>query len=161
MDDLQVLQDLENSKVEKVKDKPLQKIKIKKQQKNIDDESTEVVEEINEIVNEKVKKPRTEKQIKAFQAARDKMVTNLQLRKEQQAKEELEKKKELEKKIVSKAIAIKKKEIKQKAILESISDDDTPIEEIKKIASAPKVIKRNKVEEPVKPLSIFERYKFL
>ena len=41
----------------------------------------------------------------------------------------------LEQKIVKKAISIKKKDIKKQAILEEVSDDDTPIQKIKEIAS--------------------------
>lgn len=54
-----------------------------------------------------------------------------------------EAKAELEKKVVAKAISIKKKQIKKQVALDEISDDDTPIEVIRKIA--PKKI------EPVKP----------
>ena len=39
----------------------------------------------------------------------------------------------LEEKIVKKAVAIKKKQIKKQIALDDISDDDTPLEEIKKI----------------------------
>ena len=41
----------------------------------------------------------------------------------------------LEAKIVKKAISIKKKQIKKEAALDEISDDDTPIQKIKQIAS--------------------------
>jgi len=66
------------------------------------------------------------------------------------------KKKEIEEKIVKKALAIKRREIKAKAIIESIPDDDTPIEEIKKIATKIAVKK-----EPEPPKTIFEKYKFI
>jgi len=52
--------------------------------------------------------------------------------------------KEYQDSLVKKAISIKKKQIKKKAELEEISDDDTPIEEIRKIAKQP-------VKQPVKP----------
>ena len=39
----------------------------------------------------------------------------------------------LEEKIVKKAVAIKKKQIKKQIALDDISDDDTSLEEIKKI----------------------------
>jgi hypothetical protein len=70
-------------------------------------------------------------------------------------------KKEIEEKIVKKAIAIKKKQIKAKAILEEISDDDdTPIEEVKKIATKIAVKKAVPVE-PEPPKNIFQKYKFI
>jgi hypothetical protein len=53
-----------------------------------------------------------------------------------------EDKAELEKKVVAKAISIKKKQIKNQVALDEISDDDTPIEVIRKIV---------KKVEPVKP----------
>lgn len=57
--------------------------------------------------------------------------------KEQKIQRELalieEYKQKTETKIVSKALSIKKKEIKKQAVLDEISDDDTPMEEIKKI----------------------------
>ncbi len=55
---------------------------------------------------------------------------------EKQLKAEQEKK-ELEEKILSKAISIKKKQLK-KSVLDEISDDDTPIEEIKAIVKTKK-----------------------
>lgn len=44
-----------------------------------------------------------------------------------------EKELKLDEKVLSKAISIKKKEIKSQIVLDEISDDDTPLEEIKKI----------------------------
>ena len=41
----------------------------------------------------------------------------------------------LEAKIVKKAISIKKRQIKKEAALDEVSDDDTPIQKIKQIAS--------------------------
>jgi len=84
------------------------------------------------------------------------MLLNLEERKQMKAKEDEIRKKEIENKIIQKAISIKKKEIKKKAILDEISDDETPIEEIKKIAK-PKVISI----VPEKPKTIFEKYKFI
>jgi hypothetical protein len=55
---------------------------------------------------------------------------------EKQLKAEQEKK-ELEEKILSKAISIKKKQLK-KSVLDEISDDDTPMEEIKAIVKTKK-----------------------
>lgn len=65
-----------------------------------------------------------------------------------------ERKKELESKIVKKAISIKKKQIKKEAILDEISDDDTPIEEIKEIVKTRVIVdkpphsKDNNIQKP-------------
>lgn len=151
LQELQDLEDLETEKVEEVKSKPLQKIKIKKGEKPVMEDAAE-----ESIPTPKPKREKTAKQLEVFARAREKMMTNLKERKERQAQEELRLKKEIEAKIVSKAIAIKKKEIKRKAILESISDDETPIEEIKKLAM--------KVKPPVMelpPKTLFEKYRFI
>jgi ribosomal protein S7 len=76
---------------------------------------------------EKVKKPRTEKQIEAFKKAQENRAKNILLKKEVG-------KKEFEEKILQKAISIKKKQINKQydlTVLDQISDDETPIEEIK------------------------------
>jgi ribosomal protein S7 len=76
---------------------------------------------------EKVKKPRTEKQIEAFKKAQENRAKNILLKKEQG-------KKALEEKILQKALSIKKKQINKQydlSVLDQISDDETPMEEIK------------------------------
>ena len=73
------------------------------------------------------KRPRTEKQIEAFKKAQENRAKNILLKKE-------EGKKALEEKILKKALSIKKKQINKQydlAVLDQISDDETPIEEIK------------------------------
>lgn len=105
------------------------------------------------------KKPRTEKQIAVFEKARETARINAENRKivaELRAKEERER---TEKKIVEKAISIKKREIKRQAVLDSVDDDETPLEEIKKIVSLPakkQIIKDVALPPPVeKPKYIF------
>ena len=105
-----------------------------------------------------VKKPRTEKQIAVFERAKATAKTNADNRRivaEMRAKEEREL---LDKKIVLKAIAIKKKEIKKQAILDAVSDDDTPIEEIRKIVSLP--AKKSLIKEIVLPPAV-EKPKYI
>ena len=69
--------------------------------------------------------------------------------------------KEYQDSLVKKAISIKKKEIKKKIELEeAVSDDDTPIEEIRKIVKQPaKTIRSNPVSAvpnvPIKPTITF------
>lgn len=75
------------------------------------------------------KKPRSEKQIEAFKKAQAK-------RDENRVKQKEETKKVLEEKILQKAVSIKKKQIKKMKVLEDVSDDDTPMEEIKQIQRA-------------------------
>ena len=105
------------------------------------------------------KKPRSEKQIAVFLKAKETARVNAENRKivaEMRAKEEREL---TEKKIVQKAISIKKREIKRQSILDSIDDDDTPLEEIKKIVSLPakkQIIKDVALPPPLeKPKYIF------
>lgn len=105
------------------------------------------------------KKPRTEKQIAVFERAKETARINAENRKivaEMRAKEQQEL---TDKKIVQKAISIKKREIKRQAILDSVDDDDTPLEEIKKIVSLPakkQIIKEVILPPPVeKPKYIF------
>ncbi len=156
MSDIQDLQDLEGLEVEKVEEpqKPLQKPKIKKGEKPITEDAAQ-----EDVPLTKTKRPRSEKQKEAFNKAREKMLLNLKSRKEKEAEDAAIKKKEIEEKIVKKAIAIKKREIKQKAILEEISDDETPIEVVKKIAK--KIVQKTQPVEPEKPKTIFEKYKFI
>ena len=87
-------------------------------------------------------KQRTEKQLEQLKQAREKALINKEAKRkqkeeeEQKIKQELEskiqaEKKAIEEKIVKKALSIKKKEIKKQEILDQISDDETPIEQIK------------------------------
>jgi len=128
-------------------------MKIKKGEKPMTEDAV-----INNEPIVKQKKPRSEKQLEVFNKAREKMLLNLKERKGKQEQDALIKKKEIEEKIVKKAVAIKKRELKSKAILDEISDDDTPIEEIKKIAT--KIKPLIEVSEE-KPKTIFEKYRFI
>lgn len=100
-------------------------------------------------------KPRTEKQMEAFQRAIMVREENRKARDQERKRIEEEQKKILHEKMVKKAISLKKKEIKKQAILDEISDDDTPIEKVKKVAE--KVASRTEVEQkelPAKPQGI-------
>ena len=100
-------------------------------------EEEEVKEEIeNEIEKpiKPIKKPRSQKQIDVLEKGRKKMLENSKLRAIEKKNMEEETKKSFEKKVVKKALEIKKKQILQDSILDEISsDDDTPLEKIKKI----------------------------
>lgn len=81
----------------------------------------------------KEKKPRTEKQLEAFKKARETARINAEKRQEERRIIAEHDRKLLEEKLVKKAISVKKKEIKKQAVLDSISDDDTDIQEIQKL----------------------------
>jgi hypothetical protein len=130
-------------------------------------EDLEVLEELNdtrsesdqidistndtEVCIQKPKKPRTEKQIIAFNLVIEKRNENRRQRALAKEKEQDEEKKALEAKIMKKAVSIKKKEIKKQLVLDDISDDDEPVENIKK-----KIVKRDEREKKavVIPVSI-------
>ena len=94
-------------------------------------------EDEKEEHNEPTEKPKTsriQKQIEAFEKAREKMKGNADHRKKEKERKNEIKKQELEEKVVKKAVSIKKKELKKKAILEEISSDSDDLEKINKIA---------------------------
>jgi hypothetical protein len=91
----------------------------------------------NEVKEIKAKRERTEKQKEQFQKALEVKKLNAERRKEEQRLKEEQDKAELEKKIISKAISLKKKQIKKQQVLDEISDDETPIEKIKKPSKKP------------------------
>jgi hypothetical protein len=103
----------------------------------------------NEKILKKEKKPRSEKQIEAFKKAQAKRDENRAITKENT-------KKALEEKVIQKAISIKKSQVRKLQVLDQISDDETPIEEIKKIqrAMTPPPI-RQTIQEQKKPQFYF------
>jgi hypothetical protein len=119
------------------------------------EETKDLEEESQPEKIEKPKKPRTQKQIEAFEKARKVRDEKRSERKEVKVKAETEYKKVKEEKIVKKALAIKKKQIIQDADLDAISEDDIPVEVIKKIMTrkkaAPKAVVRPNTPEPIKP----------
>lgn len=95
------------------------------------------------------KKPRTEKQIAAWALVVAKREENRNKRMNETAdqkkvyEQHLEQVKQssrekMENKIVNKAISIKKKAIKKEQLLDDISDDETPMEEIKQMVTRQK-----------------------
>lgn len=95
----------------------------------------------------KEKKPRTAKQVEAFEKARQTRERNALARKQSRDEEAIAIRKQVEDKLVRKAIAVKKKQIKQQAVLDDISDDDTPLEEVEKIAT--RSVTRTKLKREV------------
>jgi len=95
---------------------------------------TEEVSLPEAIQKTKEKKPRTQKQIDAFEKVRQIRDAKRSERKEVKVKAETEYKQEKEAKIVKKAISIKKKQILQDADLDNVSEDEEiPMEVVKKI----------------------------
>lgn len=136
-------------------DKDLQVLENKKPE--TPEESPIVSEATEDTPLIKPKKPRTPAQMDAFNKAKEKARINAEERKKQREIEESKRKADEEALIVKKAIAIKKKEIKRKAVLEQVSDDETPLEQIKQVS---KTISKP-VESTPKPKTIFEKYKFI
>ena len=87
---------------------------------------------------EKPKRVLNEAQLEGMKKGRDALALKNAEKKAQREAEEAERKRQLEEKVVSKAISIKKKQLKQEIALDEISDDDTPIEEIKQKVTAKK-----------------------
>ena len=82
----------------------------------------------------KENRERTPAQTAAWNRALEVRNQNRNLRKEEEnriAEQKNEVKKQLEEKIVRKAISIKKRQIKAEMVLDEVSDDETPIEEIR------------------------------
>jgi len=98
----------------------------------------------------KPKKIATEKQLEAMRLGREKRDEQIKLRRQAEEQEKATQKKLLEDKIVKKAISIKKKEIKKSTLLDEISDDDTPIEEIKTAIKAKPMPKQVATPAPPK-----------
>ena len=126
---LQQLQDLEDDNLETLEetDNSIQATK------GVDETKEETITAPIDTPITKAKKPRSQKQIDAFAKA-------LEIKKEKAIARKTERdlnagleKVKLEEKIVKKAVAIKKKQIKKQIALDDISDDDTSLEEIKKI----------------------------
>ena len=86
----------------------------------------------------KAKRVLNEAQLEGMKKGRDALALKNAQKKEQREAEEIERKRQLEEKVVSKAISIKKKQLKQEIALDEISDDETPIEEIKQKVIAKK-----------------------
>lgn len=103
------------------------------------EEKEEIINKINtldiELKKDGRKQPRSQKQIEAFEVAKNKRYAILRERKEEMNKL-------LEEKILEKALSIKKRQIKAMAIFDGIPDDNTPIEQIKNIVRSTTPIKR-------------------
>jgi hypothetical protein len=106
------------------------------------------------IQKTKEKKPRTQKQIEAFERVRKIRDEKRNERKEIKIKAETEYKQQKEAKIVKKAISIKKKQILADADLDDVSEEDEiPIEVVKKIMKKyPKKSTQSKQEQVAQPV---------
>jgi len=90
------------------------------------------------VLAEGRKKGRESINAKNAQIQAEKEAMQLQLQKQQEQLEKLHKK-EFEDKLIKKAVATKKKQIKRAAVLDEVSDDETPIEQVREMQkNAPK-----------------------
>ena len=124
-----------------------------------EDDDNEIIPTIQRV-KEPAPKPKrklTEKQLQALHEGQQKRLEMARMKKELERQKQEEEKKRQEELIIKKALALKKKQIKKEAILHEISDDDTPIEEIKKIEKKPAIVKKQtpQPQEPQKPKFIF------
>lgn len=122
---LKELQDLEDAKSEEPEDL---EIEISK------DAAVKKMEKVEVQPVTKQKKPRSEAQLKVFERAKETARINAEKRKAEREVAAEQERKLLEEKLVKKAISVKKKQIKAQAVLDEISDDDTDMVEIEKIA---------------------------
>lgn len=84
--------------------------------------------------NKTKRPPQSEKQKEAFQRCKAKRLENVEKRKNALKEFEEKVKDEMDSKIVKKAISVKKKQIIREAQLEESDEEDTPLEEVVKIA---------------------------
>ena len=110
-----------------------------------DDEPLQASKEIPQVPcelpkKEKPKRVLNEAQLEGMKKGREALALKNAEKKAQREAEEAERKRQLEEKVVSKAISIKKKQLKQEIALDEISDDETPIEEIKQKVIAKKQV---------------------
>lgn len=98
----------------------------------------------------KHKRPgQSENQKKAFEKCRAKRLENVQQRKNALKEFEEKAKNELDSKVVRKAVSIKKRQIIREAQLEETDEEDTPLEEVVKIAKKTETKKRErKIKNP-------------
>ena len=94
-----------------------------------------VIEEVQavEAPPVKIKKPRSQAQIDAFVKVRAKRDENRVARLKTKEDDAVVQKAQIEEKIVKKAVRIRKKQIVREAVLDDISDEDIPVEIVKKL----------------------------
>ncbi len=141
MDDLQEIEKIQNSlnSIELEEDESETRLEIPKRKKRVPTpKQLEVLRNAREKALLAAKEKKTKKMLED-EAIQNEVDRRLR-----------EYKKGLEDKILKKAVSIKKKEIKRQAALDDISDDDTPMEKIKEIAT-----KRNHPPAQEKPKYIF------
>jgi hypothetical protein len=82
------------------------------------------------------KRPRSDKQVEAFNKAIETRKANEAKRKEERVAKESEERKIIEEKLIKKAISIKKKQIKKAQVIDDIpSDDESEAKEVQKSKS--------------------------
>jgi hypothetical protein len=101
-----------------------------------------------------VKKPRTDKQIAAFQMALDKRKENQASKRQDRADAAEAERKILEEKLIKKAIALKRKQMKARAVIDDLPEEDEPV--LKTKVEQKENIRESSPEVPVaKPTPAF------
>lgn len=134
----------------------LNKSKLKEDLEESEDEEILAVKIPKQVI--KQKKPKTPAQMAALEKGRAIAMANFAERKKASELRAKEEQKIYEARVVKKAVAIKKKEIKKLAELDEISDDDTPIEEIKQIIKTKKPASKVALTPPPPPAP---KYRFI
>lgn len=126
-----------------------------------EDDGIEITEPIKKAPQRKKetkpRPPKTPAQLATVQKMIDAKKKNAELRRIERETAEEEHKQKLQEKIVKTAIKIKKKQIKKEKVIEEVdTDDDEPIEEIKKIVKKRAVLKETIYEPAPQPKYIFK-----
>lgn len=87
-------------------------------------------EELMKSVEPKVKRERTPAQVEAFKKAQQVRTANAVKRREEIQRIADSQRKDLETKLLKKALAVKKRQIRERKALESIPDDDEPVQSV-------------------------------
>ena len=153
---------MSKKKIQKVQNEEIDKIGVlgdfttDPETEDDDDESISKIQREKETAP-KPKRKITDKQLEALQGGQRKRLEMARMKRELEKQKQEEEKRRQEELIIKKALALKKKQIKKEAILHEISDDETPIEVIKKIAkkTTTKKTELPPIATPQKPQFIF------
>ena len=137
---LRQLQELETLEAEEPVNTPSQE----NDKQVVQNETANVVEKV-----QAPKKPRTAKQLEAFQKAVETRKANEAKRKAEREAKEAEEKRILEEKLVKKAIEVKKRQLKKEKIIEQIAEEPKSVQKEKAVPI---------VKEPEKPKLVYKFY---
>ena len=136
--------------------KELNELKDEEEEPPLETEVAQIEEAPLKI--EKLKKPRTDKQIQQFELVRQRKMAEAGKRKLKREADEKEAKLLLEKQLIEKAIKLKKKQINRMKIVEELSDDDTPVIKTKSPLIKQPIL-NTKAQQPTVPIDPYEAFK--